>query len=98
MTSRPCEEAGFVAVQRRRRAVRAHHPRSDATVTDPPSAAQTRLMFLLFHEHGITGREERLAATAQIVGHRVPTSILLSRREVGMIIDHLTEILDDGLF
>ena len=88
-----------MAVQRRRRAVRAHrHPDSDVVAVDPASPAQTRLMFLLFHEHGITGREERLAATSQIVGRGVSTSSLLSRREVGMIIDHLAEIIDSGLF
>jgi hypothetical protein len=53
-----------------------------------PSAAQTKALFALQGELGITTREERLASVSRVVGREVVSSGDLSAAEVSMVIDH----------
>lgn len=68
-------------------------PVEDAEVVedvDRPSDAQTKKAMALFKEHGITDRDERLAATSAFLGREVGTWNELSKADATHVIDQLS--------
>jgi hypothetical protein len=61
-----------------------------ASMTEPKaSAAQHRLMHVLWREAGVTDRDDRLRRTSRMLGRTVESSAQLSKTEAHKIIDLL---------
>lgn len=62
-------------------------------VAIPATDKQRRLLLILFHEAGVTDRDERLAITGQIIGREVQSSNDLTLAEASVLIDQLKDAL-----
>ncbi len=60
----------------------------DARMATP---AQRRMMFALWHQHGVEDRRIRLAMTSGYVRRVVRSSTALTRREAARVIDRLQD-------
>jgi tellurite resistance protein len=56
---------------------------------DAPSPAQRRMMFALWHQHGIEDRRIRLAMTSGYIRRVIRSSTALTHREASRVIDRL---------
>lgn len=66
---------------------------ADAVSAGGPTAAQTRLAMAAFSEQGYDERDDRLAATAALVGHPVNSWNDLSRDEASQVIAGLQKVV-----
>lgn len=67
---------------------------SEAPATGP-SEAQNRLMHRMFHDLGISDRDERLEFTSAIVGRVLTSSTELTRGDASRLIDHMARELGE---
>ena len=58
------------------------------------TAAQSTMLHAMFNSIGVKDRAERLAITAQVIGHNITTSNDLTKAEATQVIDHLQNLAE----
>jgi DNA-binding MarR family transcriptional regulator len=71
-----------------------HHTAFDDTMT----AAQNRMLFALWRQHGIRDRSDRLRITGIMIGREIDSSRELTRHEATRLIDRLSVEGPEDLF
>lgn len=91
-TTAPAAEDKPTTKRRRKTELAPAEPVEATVVDDKPSEAQTKMAMASFAEIGITERDDRLAATAALVGRQVSSWSDLTRAEGSTVIDGLERV------